>query len=507
MQKVLISIVAAFAATMLLGSAALAQTKPKATPTPNPFQYSGYIRAYYFTRQNATGAPQTFKMINQASFNTAISLHAQYTFEGSPFTVGGTYLYANPLNGCTTPVSHLSQPCGKQTFTGQNPVPTNPDDTLPGFILSTFYEAYIQYRDPVFYAKVGNQVINTPWANPSDSRLKPVAFQGGDFTAKLNKQWTIEGAYMDRFESRSSSAFDNATMLTSHPVDGPGIAANIFTPGGGPITTSGFAYGRLGLVQGAFTANLHYYGFLDIANAFWLDGKYSWAKSYSKPFLAVQLGNEQNAGRSVIGKINSTIYGVQAGISPWKNVDFTVGYNSIPQQADTITLPAGVTCGANNQIKVAAGVTFPYFLPSGGTTNCFNNTSGTTNIYYGGWASPYTDSYATDVLFSTSISQGLIDRRSPGSGVKLALTLQTADHRGRFIASQAYWLYGNFTAGTSPTQETDLDGTWFFRKPGSGPYHGLLIRHRYAERVQKNTPLFGGAPDFKYNRTQLEFDF
>jgi hypothetical protein len=111
------------------------------------------------------------------------------------------------------------------------------------------------------------------------------------------------------------------------------------------------------------------------------------------------------------------------------------------------------------------------------------------------------------VLFSTSISQGMIDRRSAGQGVKFAVTLQTADHRGRFIASRALYNYGNSAAGTSNTQETNLDGTWFFRKPVSGPYHGLLLRHRYAERTQNNTLLFGGTPLFKYNRTQLEFDF
>lgn len=509
MRKSLIGAVATIAvATALFSGAADAQTpKPKATATPNPFAYSGYIRAYYFTRQNATGYPQTFKAINQATFNTAISLHAQYTFDNTPITIGGTYLYANPLNGCPNPVSHLRLPCGKETFTGQSNVPTNPDDTLPGFVLSTLYEAYVQYKDPTLYVKLGNQVINTPWANASDSRLKPVAFQGGDLTYKFTKQWTGEAMFIDRFESRASSAFDNATMLTSHPVDGPGIAGNIFTPGGTAITTSGFGYGRLGLAQGGLTANLHYYDFVDIVNAVWLDGKYSWTKAFAKPFVAVQFGSEQNTGRAVIGKIASTVYGVQLGISPWKNVDITAGYDNIPQQADTITLPAGVSCGANNQIKVAAGVTFPYFLPSGGTTNCLPAGSGMTTVYYGGWASPYTDSYATDVLFTTSISQGLIDRRSPGQGEKFTVTLQSADHRARLIASQAYYEYGNTRAGMSPTQETDVDGTWFFRKPGSGPYHGLLIRHRYAERDQKNTALYGGTPVFKYNRTQLEFDF
>jgi hypothetical protein len=37
---------------------------------------------------------------------------------------------------------------------------------------------------------------------------------------------------------------------------------------------------------------------------------------------------------------------------------------------------------------------------------------------------------------------------------------------------------------------------------GTGPYHGLSLRHRYADRRQPTLPF-----DFKYNRTQLQYDF
>jgi hypothetical protein len=76
--------------------------------------------------------------------------------------------------------------------------------------------------------------------------------------------------------------------------------------------------------------------------------------------------------------------------------------------------------------------------------------------------------------------------------------------RVRFIASRAYYDYGNTTGGVAPTQETDLDGTYFFNPIGKGPYHGLSVRYRYAERTQN---FFTTNPDFKYNRAQLEYDF
>jgi len=502
----------AFACCALLTSTpAFAQTSPAPTaspkPTPSPLSYSGYYRGYYFTRQNTSGYPQTFKMINQATFNQTIDLHVGYQFENTPVTIGATYLYANPLNGCQSPTSHLSLPCGKHTFTAHAPAPTNPDDTLPGFELSTLYEAYVQYKDPAVYLKLGDEVVTTPWANPSDSRLKPVAFQGGDFSYKIDPRWTIEGMYMDRFESRASSNFDNSTLLTSHPADAPGAASNIFTPGGRPITTAGFAYGRLGYADAQLSANVHYYGFLNIANALWFDGKFT-SSQMLKPYVVWQIGTESNAGSAVIGKISSQVYGIQGGFMPFRNVDLNVSYDYIPEKSDTMTLPKGVTCSSSkHSISVSPGVTFPYFLPTSGTPNCFPNANGTARIYYGGWASPYTDSYATDPLFTTSVSQGLIDRRSSGSAFKVGGTFTMDNKRIRVIVSRAWYLYGNGIAGIANTQETNIDGTYFFNPVRSGPYKGFSLRHRYAERTQAYTQFYGGLPLFKYNRTQLEYAF
>lgn len=492
------------AAIVLLGGGtayAQATPAPTATATPSAFTYSGFLRAYYFTRTNF---PATSKTPNQATFNPAISLHGAYDFGGG-FSVGGTYLYANPFNGCEDPASHLSLPCAKHPVTALPE--NNPDDTLPGYRLSTLYEAYLQYKDANAFARLGDQVLNTPWANPSDSRLKPVAFRAADVSYKIDPNWTIEGVYANRFEDRVQSDFVDSTLLTqngSFP-DAPGVG-NTGIAAGHVAANNGFYYGRVGYAQGPIAANLHYYAFDQIANALWFDGKYSWT-AYGKPFIAVQAGNEANTGASLIGKISSTLFGVQVGYSPWSTVDLTVGADFIPVKSDTITLPLTASCGANDEIKG----TLMYFLPSGGTPNCKTVSPGVpgavATIYYGGWASPYTDSYATDPLFNTSISQGMIDRRSPGSGVKVSGTFYTAQKQVRLIVSHAWYVYGNDAVGISPTQETDVDGTYFFSKVGKGAYHGLSLRHRYAERTQTFTAAFGGLPDFKYNRTQLEYDF
>ncbi len=479
---------------------------PQATPTPNAFTYSGYVRSYYFTRQNASSFTKTNASFNQASLNTGVSLHGAYNFGGN-WSVGGSYLYADPFNGCSNPGDHVdaSSPCFRsRKFTGPAGG-TNPDDTLPGFRLSTLYEAYLQYKDPKLLVKLGDQVITTPWANASDSRIKPEAFRGGDASYAFDRGWTAELMYMSRFEDRASSNFTNTTLLTETTLPSTnygGAAANILPSPFSAITTGGFGYGRIGYAGGPIAANLHYYAYQDIADALWIDAKYS-LKGPIKPFVAFQAGAEKNAGSAVIGKIDSRVFGVQGGVSPWNNVDLTVSYDYIPQRTDTVTLPAGTVCGTNNQISGRLA----YFLPAGGTTNCFNNADGTTNVYYGGWASPYTDSYATDPLFTTSISQGMADRRSSGSSVRVAGTFYMFSKRIKVIAGRAWYAYGNGTSGVSPTQETNVDATYYFSKLGKGAYHGFSLRHRYAERTQAYTSVFGGSPLFKYNRTQLEYDF
>ena len=510
-------------ATMVLASTAFAPAATSATPaanvvaqasptpsaSPNPFSYKGYFRGYYFTRQNASGSKSG---VNQASFNAAVSLHGQYKFQDSGFSVGATYLYANPLNNCTDPASHFAPPCGKVSAPA-----LNPDDTLPGFTLSTLYEAFLQYQDKGAYVKIGDQVISTPWTNPSDSRVKPAAFQGVDASYTFNPQWTGEASYYNAFEDRVSSVFFRSTLLTYNPADAPGQMSlvNVNGSSGNSMTTnSGFFFGRAAYNNNAnFVANADYYAFADIANLFWLDAKYN-LKGKLKPFVALQLGTERDAGAALVGKIDSNVLGLQGGVTVTPNVSVTLGYDHIPSRSATVALPAGITCqtatGKVNNLPTNKGAA-DYFVANGGP-NCLPlpsvNGVNYATVYYGGLASPYTDSYATDPLFTTSISQGMADRRSFGDSGKLTVAFLSDNKRVAFSASRALYAYGNNAIGVEPTQETNLDGTYFFSAvPKSGPYKGFSIRERYAERTITNALLYGGLPLFKYNRTQFEYDF
>lgn len=510
---------------------------PAPAKTKNPLTLGGYFRSYYFTRQNASNNPGTqfnftpgakynSNAVNQASWNSAIAVHGDWNFPGGGWHVGGTYLYANPVSGpCAPAINHAKNaPYPSPNCVQQVPPNTNPDDTLPGFALSTGYEAYLAYKDHGFNGAMGNILITTPWANPADTRLKPQAFEGGylDYTAPSG--WSVGGADILAFEGRTSSTFSRSTLLTSYPAGSNGLPSNIIVPGGNGIQTDGFTLGHAGYADPSgigFSANGWFYNVADIANMAWFDGKYTFRGKLA-PFIAMQGGWEQNSGQSVIGKINSQVFGAQIGANVTKNLVLSVGYDQIPWKTDNVFLPTGVTCN-NSTFQVSAKETLAYFLPVN-AAQCFTNLNGTTNIYYGGWASPYSDNTTSDPLYTTNFLQGQVDRRAPGSSWQAQLAYTSTNQKWIFLGADAWYDYGN-ALGPQNTKIWWLDGRYRFGRVSKGnPYHGLMLRYRYGERYQSNTycgaaatnclagssigsTYFGGIPMFKYNRAMLEYDF
>jgi hypothetical protein len=513
-------------ATVLLAisgveQAALAQTSPSpaTSPTPepkatsNPFTVSGKFRAYDFMRQNASGFPSTASQLNQQSLNFATLVNLNYRILNSGFSVGASYIYANPLNGCNNPRSTsfncaaLSGPAALA-----NPQHLNPDTTLPGYGMSGLYEAYLQYDKNGLYAKIGDQVINTPWTNASDTRLKPNSFEGADIGYQLTPHIALEVMDMTRYQPRTSTDFLQENLLTGALTELPYTA----NPA---ANTGGFGYGHVGYTNGNLTSDLDYYHFDNLANFAWLDGRYTFTHARFKPYIAIQAGDERNTGASEVGQINSQVYGAQLGLNITKNLVFTAGADVVPRHI--ANLPAGDTCNTGTG-AITPAQTYPnssagYYV---GTLapQCFRNPNGTYSVEYGGLASPYTYSYATDPLFTTSLTQGMADRGAPGSSEKLALTYTSNDKRLVVMVSQAYYDYG-YSYFPDQTAETNGDVTYYLspRKGGNTPYHGLFLRYRYGVRTDDHSSAmnyptipgvyFGNLPYFVYNRAQLEYDF
>lgn len=477
----------------------------KATSTPW-FTYSGDLRAYYFGRTNGN-ACLTCKIKGNPDA-TAFSLgglfHGQINVPHSPWSLGATYFGAYPF-GANAP--------GPLDSIGYNP---KVDNTLPGYSLSMFGERYVQYKTAGIFAQTGAMIINTPWASPSDSRMTPEAFQGSLVSANAAPNLTVGGMYMARFRSRVISAFNSNTLLTScntanpagkGPVDG---ASGTFSVPGDPCnkqrTTNGFLefsaaykFGGSGLV-----ASANQYQVLDVTNMTWVSAQWNFMRnSKFNPYVAGQYLVERNLGQSLIGTVANHTSSGQFGATIYHNLNFTVGYNGSPYRVYVV--PAKSCKGTVSSPQSAStGVIF------GGVADTTVNglPAGEVTCYGGGLASPYTDNYATDPLYSTSISQGVADVHKPGTGVKTALTWQTNDRRVKATVSNAWYSYSlpgqSGTTGNGDARaEFNFDVQYFFNPVyPNKPFKGLSIRQRYADRTQPFSPY-----DFKYSRTQLEYTF
>jgi len=432
------------------------------TPSPlGPFTYSGNLRAFYFVRQNAS---QNGGNPNRTAFLPGGTLQLGYTIGKTPFSIGTAYTgaYAGDINGPNPQFN------------------TKVDNTVPAFPLSTFDEAYVQYKNAGVTADVGDFFWNFAWMPASDTRIKPSAYQGGDISFKVIKPVTIGVSRITRFESRTSSNFQPDTLLTA-PI--PGQPAPIVNR-----RTAGALHTYLLATTKRFTARAENYQFYDLANLYYVDGKYSLApKSTLNPFIAFQYVNDQNAGRSLLGLVNNNTLGFQLGVSASKQLAFTFGYDEAPTHYQFGTTAALAQRGA--------------FLPAGGTATTALIAPGRYRTAFGGIASPYSDAFATDPLFTTSISQGMVDRRSAGQAFKVAAVFISPNKRFKGIASEAYYQYDNLN-GQNRTFEDNVDLQYFFNNVGAGLYKGLSIRQRYANRDQPTLPY-----NFKYVRTQLEYDF
>jgi hypothetical protein len=479
---------------------------------------SGTLRAYDFNRINTPEYnPKTGAATgpNRQAFNFGGVIRADYKIGDSPFSVGGAFWGADPFGLDGGPVGcnvYAGKGTGKlivneyQALCAKNNAGI--DNSLPGYALETF-EYYVKYHDKYATASVGNQLLNKAWFPSSDSRIKPALYQSADATFNLGQYISVGGTVVTRFEDRTESQFDDCNLLSC---TGPYTPAGV---GGGYTTKTPFTPGadRFALVikpNSHLSVTGEYYTFLNLANLTYAESKYSLApKNPLNPYIAGQFVGESQAGKAVVGKIDDQTTGVQFGINPVKNLLFTVGADYSPWNYATVC--------ASSASAAATG----YFLPGGGTGTALTAASGTTNpevatgpctlssgkagtdyrFAYGGIASPYSDSYASDPLYTTSISQGMVDRRSAGAAFKAAFTYTSTNKRLVAIASEAAYTYDTQYV-RNRTYELDADITYNFNPVRPRSYKGFSVRERFADRTQPTLPF-----NFKYVRHQLQYSF
>jgi hypothetical protein len=462
------------------------QSHPAPTPTPGPGQLlvSGRLRGYQFNRINTPLTGQN----NRRAYEFDASPHFDYRIGDTPLSIGYTYSGATGfgLNG-PAPIKNN----------------THVDNTLPGYPLNQeAAELYLQYHDPTAYISIGNQVLNYAWTPNSDSRITPVSYQALDTSFNITSKISISATRIVRWEMRNASTFSDNNLL-----DAPYAEASQLNYAHGGVNYGAFPGTTPGVLRIAanyhpsarFVLNVENYQFYDMSNLTYVEGRYA-IDPYSpaNPYIAAQFVNEQNTGGTASGSpvvtakdqagiIDNETTGFQIGATVLKGLQVIASSDYMPWKYAYTTNP-GAFFGYN-----AVGT-----APVVG-----KNASGQSIYYvpYGGLASPYTDSLATDPLYTTQITQGMADKRAAGESYKAALIYTIPSKQLRLIASEGWYNYTNQVA-IDKQSEFNVDGTYYFNKVRPGPYKGFFVRIRIAPRETPTLPY-----NFEYQRFQTEYDF
>jgi len=391
-----IALTLAAAFSLLCGSPALA--KAAAKPHHSAFKYSGNFRAYYFTRSFKKGT-------NQSAF----SLGGNFHVEDDVFSnvgAGLTYGTANPLG-----------------FNNANPKFVDPG--LPGTTLNVLEELYGQYHTDFVSLRIGRQILRTPWANPSDSRMIPNAFQGVGLSAKNGDGWSLAAYRMVRFKQRVSSTFDDIDLLSSKPTAG---MLNVGVLYADPQRTfQAWHYDFYG------TASLEY---VEATQRFGLREKY-------RPFLSGQYIAENGITTRLPGNVDGHGYGLATGVTADQG-DVTIAYNDVPAKS-----------------------------------HAFDN---------GSFASPYTYT-DNDPLFTTLTGTGLVDKGAGHAYKLAGTVWSYHNRIRAFAGRGEYYIYAAGKTAATHVLDTNLDVTYYLGNgKRADAFHGLLLRDRWIDVETQKSP-------------------
>ena len=322
----------------LMKAAAVYAETPDADESQDFFNFSGDIRAYSFTRDytkssltdlhsTSLGGKLKAETANQDGFGAALGVYFAQDLGFNNHTQNNKYI--NPLLMGT------------------------------GYGIYTPGEAYVQYRKPEFLARLGNQVIDNPWINPSDGFMIPNLYRAGLVDAYPVDGLKLEGERIAGFKNRTVSGFQDSNLFAL-PYDNPKFLG----------TDSGSSAVGAAYKNDIANANIWLYRFNDFAQMAWLQGGYKVSMSGFEPFVDFQYMRETGDGAQLLGPVDSRAYGAKLGAGgKWGNVFFA--YNKVP-----VNFVAGVSNG---------------------------------NLL-----SPYTQVYNTDPLYTTVMNYGLVSSRGAG---------------------------------------------------------------------------------------------
>lgn len=312
-----------------------------------------------------------------------------------------------------------------------------------GYGIYTLGEAYLQYQKADLLARVGNQIIDNPWINPSDGFMIPNLYQAGAVTFTPVENFQIEGDRIFRFKNRTASNFGDSNLFAL-PYDNP-----IFTGRDNGAADFGMTYKR-----DSINAQAWLYRFYDFSQMAYAQGTYKFPMSDMAPFLDIQFMRETGDGAQLLGAVDSQAYGAKMGAAlPDKLGNAYFAYNMVPT----------------------------------------NSAAGISN---GNLLSPYTQVYNTDPLYTTVMNYGLVSARGAGHAWKLGADLKLLGAKLDTALSISRYDTEPYVANVNAFM---LDIAYHL----GGSLKGLTFRDRIG--IEHGNPKWGN--DYLDNRIMLQYAF
>ncbi|UPG89887.1 OprD family porin [Luteibacter aegosomaticola] len=336
----------------------------------------------------------------------------------------------------------------------------------PDNVIDGFSQAYLEYANKWVTVRAGDQYLSTPWMGQSDSRVIPASYQAASVDFKPAKGWDIYAIRSLRWKSRTSDGYNDDNVYYPSTYHGDSMYGNNGSlPASARSQDGTTAIGSTYVTKG-LKAQAWYYDFEHFGQMGYIDGMYTFPiDSEVKPFLGAQIVRETSGSNNVIvdthtkitGKagerVDASAWGLDAGFS-LGHAKFDVSYNKLDSDRNAVG--------------------------------------------YGAIISPYTNTYATDPLYTTSMLRGLVEQGA-GHAWKARAQYNFLNDDLQVITSYAH--YDTVLRGTSHDLYVDI--VWKLDKL----LKGLQLRNRWEHTVGGKNALNPGNMPWTNNRLMLSYKF
>lgn len=154
---------------------------------------TGHFRYFFMATDNAKGLTDYYA--HAAGGGLKYETAAFHKFQ---FGVGGFFIYnlRSSNLAAVDPLTKQSSRYELSLFDLEDPANKANIDRLE--------ELYIKYTGNKVAMTVGKQLINTPFINPQDSRMRPTEVEGAFVAGRANENWHFEGGWIYSLSPRST---------------------------------------------------------------------------------------------------------------------------------------------------------------------------------------------------------------------------------------------------------------------------------------------------------------